>query len=61
MRESDRQHRIEAAAQAAIADHFRRSSLTYLECCIALMLTHMSREEVAEVLAREADMVRDLG
>lgn len=42
-------------------DHLRRSSLTYLECCIALMLTHMSRAEVAEVLARQSEMVRDLG
>jgi hypothetical protein len=61
MKDSDRPHRIEAAARAATADHLRRSSLTYLECCIALMLTHMSREEVAEVLAGQAEMVRDLG
>lgn len=43
------------------ADFLRRSSLTYLECCISLMLTHMPREEVTTVLEREAQILRELG
>ena len=42
-------------------DFLRRSSLTYLDCCISLMLTHMTREEVAVVLEDEARFVRELG
>lgn len=42
-------------------DLLRRSSLTYLECCISLMLTHLDREEVAAILEQEADMLRHLG
>lgn len=42
-------------------EFLRRSSLTYLECCISLMLTHMPREEVTTVLEREAQMLRELG
>lgn len=33
--------------------------LTYLECCISLMLTSMSRDDVAEILRAEAEMVSD--
>ncbi|MBE0693757.1 MAG: hypothetical protein IH590_11735 [Aquamicrobium sp.] len=42
-------------------DYLRRSSITYLECCISLMLTHMSREQAAEILERQARLVRELG
>lgn len=53
--------RIRDMDDAATQDYLRRSSLTYLECCISLMLTHMSRDEVAQVLESEAQMVSDLG
>ncbi|MCR4264685.1 hypothetical protein [Nitratireductor sp. ZSWI3] len=41
-------------------DYLRRSSITYLECCISLMLTHLAAEEVARVLEQEARFIRDL-
>lgn len=41
-------------------DFLRRASITYLECCISLMMTHLQREEVASILEREAAMVRQL-
>ncbi|WP_173932749.1 hypothetical protein [Chelativorans sp. Marseille-P2723] len=42
-------------------DFLRRSSITYLECAISLMLSHMSREEVASILEQESKIVRELG
>ena len=44
--------------KAPTADFLRRSSLTYLECCIAVMLTHLGHEEVAAILEREAKDLR---
>lgn len=44
-----------------VEEYLRRSSITYLECCISLMLTHMSNEETAAVLEAEAAMIRELG
>ena len=38
----------------------KRSSITYLECCISLMLTHLAREDVAAILEQEANMIREL-
>jgi len=52
---------IERLAQQKTKEFLRRSSITYLECCISLMLTHLDREEVASILEGEASMVRDLG
>ncbi len=61
---ADRQRRelegIERLAQAEIEAFLKRSSLTYLECCISLMLTHLPRDEVAKILNDEAEMLRDL-
>jgi hypothetical protein len=51
--------RIDRLAESATADFLRRSSLTYLECCIAVMLTHLSHEEVAAILEREAKDLRE--
>jgi len=45
----------------ATADFLRRSSLTYLECCIAVMLTHLRHEQLAAILEREAKDLRELG
>jgi hypothetical protein len=59
MAESTR--RLEQLSDAAASEYLRRSSLTYLEACIALMLTTMSLEEVAQTLEGEADDLRELG
>jgi hypothetical protein len=53
--------RIEKLAQAETEAYLLRSSLTYLECCVSLMLTHLSREKVAEILIEEAKILRQLG
>jgi hypothetical protein len=37
-----------------------RASVSYLECCISLMMTHLPREDVAAILEREAEMLRQL-
>lgn len=52
---------IESQAEAATVEFFRRSSITYLEACIALMLTSMSVEEAAQILEGEAAQLRELG
>jgi hypothetical protein len=39
----------------------RRSSIHFLECAIHLCVSHMSIEEVAALLEKEAEMLRDLG
>lgn len=51
---------IEQMAAAETAAFLRRASITYLECCVSLMMTHLQREEVATILEREADMLRRL-
>lgn len=48
-------------SDAAVRDYLRRSSTTYLEACIALMLTSMSPEQAAQILEQEAKDLRDLG
>ena len=53
-----RHDEIDRRARLHSADFLRRSSITYLECCIGLMLTHLPREEVIAILEREADMIR---
>jgi hypothetical protein len=49
----------EIAAREAAA-FLKRASITYLECCISLMMTHLPREDVAAILEREAEMLREL-
>lgn len=51
---------IDQIAARETAAYLRRASITYLECCISLMMTHLQREEVASILEREADMLRNL-
>lgn len=53
--------RIDGQARKAQDEYLRRCSLTYLECCISLMLTHMSLEDVARVLERQAALLREHG
>ncbi|MBZ9658251.1 hypothetical protein LB523_04290 [Mesorhizobium sp. ESP-6-4] len=51
---------IDEMAAAETAAFLRRASITYLECCVSLMMTHLQREEVATILEQEADMLRRL-
>ena len=53
--------RIDRLSRERTSEFLRRSSITYLECCVSLMLTHLTREEVAAILEQEAEMVRELG
>jgi hypothetical protein len=53
--------RLEELSDAAVYEFLRRSSTTYLEACIALMLTSMSVEEAAQILEGEAAHLRELG
>lgn len=53
--------RLDELSNAAVKDYFRRSSTTYLEACISLMLTSMSAEEAAQILEAEARDLRELG
>ena len=57
----NRERKIDSRSQEQTNEFLRRSSITYLECCVSLMLTHLSREEVASILEQEAKMVRELG
>ncbi|PWJ81503.1 hypothetical protein C7441_11035 [Pseudaminobacter salicylatoxidans] len=57
----DEVEKIDAISQSAVDSYLHRSSVTYLECCISLMLTHMSREQVVEILRSEANMLEELG
>ncbi|WP_287237165.1 hypothetical protein [Mesorhizobium sp.] len=51
---------IEQMAERETAAFLRRASITYLECCVSLMMTHLELEEVATILEKEADMLRRL-
>ncbi|ESY73739.1 hypothetical protein X743_08885 [Mesorhizobium sp. LNHC252B00] len=51
---------LEQVAAQETAAFLRRASITYLECCVSLMMTHLEREEVAAILEQEADMLRNL-
>ena len=51
---------IDRIAAEETAAFLRRASITYLECCVSLMMTHLQREEVARILEEEADMLRNL-
>lgn len=53
--------RLNALSDEATQEYFRRSSIKYLECAVALMLTSMTIEQVADVLRDQADMLEDLG
>jgi hypothetical protein len=57
----NRDRKIDRLSREQTNEFLRRSSITYLECCVSLMLTHLSREEVASILEQEAKMVRELG
>lgn len=52
--------RLEQMAEEATADWLCRSSITYLECAISLMLTHMTKKAVIEVLRAETKMLKEM-
>lgn len=54
------QKQLDEIAARETAAFLRRASVTYLECCISLMLTHLAREDVASILEQEAEMLRQL-
>lgn len=58
---AERIRRLDELSEAAVVDYLRRSSTTYLEACIALMLTSMSPEDAARILEAEAKDLRELG
>ncbi|TPM89849.1 hypothetical protein [Mesorhizobium sp. B2-1-3A] len=58
---SENIRRLDELSEAAVADYLRRASTTYLEACIALMLTSMSAEDAAQILEAEAQDLRELG
>ncbi|MFC3204673.1 hypothetical protein [Aquamicrobium soli] len=46
-------------SQERTEEYLHRTSLIYLECCVSLMLTHLSSNQVADILEKEAQMIRD--
>lgn len=52
--------RLEQMAEQATAEWLCRSSITYLECAISLMLSHMSKEAVLEVMRAETKMLEEM-
>lgn len=54
------QKRLDEIAEEAAAEWLCRSSITFLECAIHLMLTHMTKEAVIEVLKAETKMLEEL-
>lgn len=52
---------LNAKAEAATQDFLRRRSITFLECAIDLMLTHMSTKEVKELLKAQIELINEFG
>lgn len=52
---------LEAISQEVTAGYLHRSSVTFLECAISVMATHMSVEAVAGILEEEARQLREFG
>jgi len=50
---------LDRLADEATADYLRRSSITFLECAIHLMATHLTMEQIAQILEQEAQMLRE--
>lgn len=53
--------RVNAMSASATEAYLHRSSVAYLECAISLMMTHMNREDVVEILRKEVEMLEELG
>lgn len=54
------QKRLDEMAEEATAFWLARSSITFLECAIHLLMTHMTKEAVIEVLRAETKMLEEL-
>ncbi|MGN6538952.1 MAG: hypothetical protein ACTHKQ_24895 [Mesorhizobium sp.] len=52
--------RLDEMAEEATAFWLARSSITFLECAIHLLLTHMTKEQVIEVLKTETEMLEGM-
>ena len=52
---------LDAVSEAATAEYLRRTSITFLECAISLMATHLSMAEVAAILRDEANQIEQFG
>lgn len=52
---------LDRADEEAIDAFLHRSSVTYLECSINLMLSHMTIPQVAEILRAQAELLEELG
>lgn len=52
--------RLEEMAEEATAFWLARSSISFLECAIHLLLTHMTKDQVIEVLKTEIEMLDEL-
>lgn len=51
---------VDDEADAAVAFWLARSSITFLECALHLMMTHMAKADVIEVMRAELKMLEDL-
>lgn len=51
--------RINATSADSTKAYLERSSITYLECAVQLMLTHMSKQRVVETLRQQARIVEE--
>jgi hypothetical protein len=52
--------RLDEMAEEATAEWLCRSSITFLETAISLMLSHMTKEAVIEVMRAETKMLEEL-
>jgi predicted HTH domain antitoxin len=60
MRKNEVKRAKQMAAEATEA-YLLRSSISFLECAIHLMATHISVDEIAEILEEEARQLREFG
>lgn len=51
---------VDDEADAAVAFWLARSSITFLECAIHLLMTHMAKADVIEVLRAELKMLEEI-
>ena len=52
---------IGEVSQSEASEYLRRSSVSYLECAISLMASHMDVDMVAGILEEEARQLREFG
>ena len=59
--DENRDERITQVCDEQQKDYLRRSSINFLECAMHLCVTHMTIEEVAVLLEKEAAILREHG